>query len=189
MPAVQQSATDGLGLLLVDMQDAFLRTISERACLVRRCRLAVSAATLLGIPVAITEQVPRKLGPTLPELSSAAADACVFPKTAFSALAAEGVEAWLENFGITHLLIAGIETPVCIYQTALDAAQRGLAATVLTDCVGARRPADAAAAIAFLTARTQLAFVPCESLFYSLIHHAQHPLFRQWTQLVKEASC
>lgn len=188
MPPVQQTATEGLGLLLVDMQDGFLCPIPAREQLVRRCRLALQAATLFGIPVAISEQAPDKLGPTVPELLAAAPGAEVFPKTAFSALRARCMDAWLAGHSIRHLLLAGIETPICIYQTALDAAQRDLPLTLLTDCLGARRVDDAAAVLAFLAARTPHAFIPCESLFYSLLGDAQAPLFREWTKLVKEAS-
>jgi len=189
MPAVQHTATEGLGLLLVDMQEGVLRAVPTRDVVAARCRLAVSAATLLGIPVAFSEQVPAKLGHTLPALLEAAPGAQVFAKSAFSALRAQGIDAWLEGYSIRHLLLAGIETPVCIYQTALDAAQRELPATLLTDCLGAGRPEDAASVLAFLAARTRHAFIPCERLFYSLLGSAEHPCFRDWTRLVKEARC
>src|SRR5688572_33111212 len=78
-------------LLCVDMQPAFLRVMPDAESLQRRCEFTVACAVGLGIPVAFTEQVPEKLGGTLPELLGLAPQASVWPKNTFSALADEGI--------------------------------------------------------------------------------------------------
>jgi nicotinamidase-related amidase len=172
-------------LLGVDLQPVFLGAVVDGARLQRRCAFTVAAATGLGLPVAFTEQVPHKLGGTAPELLALAPGATVFAKSTFSALADESIrEALLDRIGVDHLLLCGVETPVCIYQTALAALTAGVPVTVLSDGVGARRPDDAAACLAAL--RHHGAHVlPAETVFYSLLRDVQHPFFKAYTQLVK----
>jgi nicotinamidase-related amidase len=179
------ATSSGALLLCIDMQPVFVRAIAEGARVQRRCEFAVAAAHGLGLPVAFTEQVPQKLGGTAPELLTLAPGAGVFGKATFSALADDGIrETLLEQRGAEHLLLCGIETPVCVYQTAVAALAAGLQVTVLSDAVGARRPDDAAVCLAAL-ARAGAHVLPAETVFYALLHDVKHPFFKAYTQLVK----
>jgi nicotinamidase-related amidase len=183
--AAAPSHPSDLLLLAVDLQPGLLAAIDPAGELTRDCRFALAAATGLGIPVAFTEQVPAKLGATPAVLRGAAPAAPVWAKETFSVLGdptARG--ALLAPGGPRHLLLAGIETPICVYQTAIDALRAELEVTVLTDCVGARRPADAAAALGAL-ARLGCHLLPAETVLYSLVQDARHPFFRDLTALVK----
>src|SRR5262249_51440259 len=151
----------------------------------RRCEFAVAAAVGLGIPVGFTEQVPQKMGPTAPELLQLAPQAPVWGKMTFSALADDGIrDALLRQRDLQHILLCGIETPVCVYQTALAAKADQLQVTVLSDAVGARRVDDARAALDAL-ARGGVHLVPAETVFYSLLRDVGHAFFREYTRLVK----
>lgn len=171
-------------LLVVDVQPVFLDAIHDGAGVLHRTRFAVEAARGLGLPVAFTEQVPQKLGGTAPELRALAGEAPVFAKDTFSAWGAVGLPEWLEERSIEHVLLAGIETPVCVYQTALGALAEERQVTLLSDCLGARRPDDAAAVLAHL-ARLGCHPLPAETVFYSILESTRHPFFREFTQLVK----
>lgn len=183
--AAASSPPSDLLLLAVDLQPGLLAAIDPAGPLTRDCRFALAAATGLGLPVAFTEQVPTKLGATVTGLRAAAPAAPVWAKQTFSALGDEAVRgALLGPAGPRHLLLAGIETPICVYQTAIDALRAELEVTVLTDCVGARRTTDAAAALGAL-ARLGCHLLPAETVFYSLVQDASHPFFRGLTALVK----
>lgn len=172
-------------LLCVDMQPIFVRAMADPAEVQRRCAFALAAAQGLGLPVAFTEQVPQKLGPTEPALRALAPDAPVFAKGTFSALADDGIrQALLRDHAVEHLLICGIETPVCVYQTAVDTLASGIRVTILSDAVGARRPADALACLATLR-HAGAHVLPAETVFYALLHDVAHPFFKAYTQLVK----
>ncbi|MGA2052636.1 MAG: isochorismatase family protein [Opitutales bacterium] len=180
-------APPGLALLLVDVQDAFLRSLPAGGhSLTRRCAFAAATARLLGIPIAFSEQAPAKLGPTTAVVRDVAgSDAPAFAKTSFSAFAAEGLEPWLRGHGITHLLVAGLETPICVYLTVLDALAADCEATVLVDATGGRRADD------FPPVWRQLEIagarlLPSETVFYSIIRDATHSRFRAFTALVKQ---
>jgi len=174
-----------LALLCVDMQPAFLAAMHRGAEVSKRCAFALQASVGLGVPVVFTEQVPEKLGATAPELLQLAPDAKVFPKRTFSALADEPTLAWLPDNGTEHILLCGLETPVCVYQTALDALQLGWQVTVLSDAVAARRPDDATSCFAALR-HAGVAVLPSETVFYAMLRETTHPFFREFTRLVKQ---
>jgi hypothetical protein len=166
----------------------FMRAIAEGGRVQRRCAFAIAAAVGIGVPVGFSEQVPQKLGGTAPELLALAPHASVWPKITFSAMADEGIrDALLRQRNVQHLIVCGIETPVCVYQTAMAALAEDMHVTVLSDAVGARRPDDAAACLAAL-ARGGAHVLPAETVFYALLHEVSHPFFRAYTQLVKSYS-
>ena len=172
-------------LLCIDLQPAFLAAIPDNQRVLWRCSFALEVARGLGLPVVFTEQVPAKLGPTAPDLLALAEKPAVLAKDAFSALGDPAIAAHLKAGGTKHLLVCGIETPVCVYQTTRDAREAGYHVTVLSDCVGARRPGDAAAVLAHL-AQAGCSVLPAETVFYALLRDAKHPFFRAYTQLVKK---
>jgi nicotinamidase-related amidase len=171
-------------LLCLDMQPAFLAAIPDRRRVHWRCSFALEAARGLGMPVLFTEQVPAKLGGTAEELLALCDEPVVQGKLAFSAFGDKKISAYIRGSGLAHLLICGIETPVCVYQTAVDALKAGFKVTLLADCIGARRADDAALVLAHLT-QAGCAVLPAETVFYSLLHEARHPFFRHYTALVK----
>jgi nicotinamidase-related amidase len=180
------AAREGTLLLCVDMQPVFVRAVADGAAVLGRCRFAVAAAQGLGIAVAFTEQVPGKLGGTDPSLLALVRSPEIHAKSEFSALGpGSAVLAAAAARGVSHVLVCGVETPVCVFQTAMDALRAGLAATILSDCVGARRSADAAACLDLLS-RSGARVMPSETLFYGLLEDAKHPFFREFTELVKK---
>ena len=172
----------GTALLCIDVQPVFVRAVADGEHLLRRCQFAVAAAHGLGLRVVFSEQVPAKLGGTAPELLALAPGAPALGKATFSALADDAIRAALAP--AEHLLICGLETPICVYQTTLDALRAGLHVTILSDAVGARRPADAAACLEAL-ARAGAHILPSETVFYALLGDVRHPFFKTFTQLVK----
>lgn len=182
------SPINHLGLLCIDLQDGFLKAIPDRDALLRRCRFTIEAAELLGVSIAATEQLPEKLGATNESLSKLwADDTPVFAKSSFSAVEAEGLHRWIEANQIDHVLLMGIEVPICIYQTAVQALGEDLGVTLLSDCVSQRRLEDREPVFQQLLAM-EAHILPSETIFYSLLGSAEHPQFRDYTTLVKAAS-
>lgn len=172
-------------LLCVDLQPVFIDVIPNSARMLRRCSFAIEAAQILGMPVAFTEQVPQKLGGVSTDLRNLTRKSHVFGKSTFSALADDGIRDALRMLNVEHLIVCGLETPICVYQTALDAMDAHFQVTILSDAVGARRPDDAAMCLESL-ARTGAYVLPAETVFYSVIGSSTHPAFKGFTQLVKK---
>ena len=176
-----------LGLLLIDFQDVFLKEIPDRERLLKRSTFALKAAELLGVSVAVTEQVPEKLGATTEVLSGSwDINTPIFEKSAFSAFEAAGLQRWIESKQIDHLLLAGIETSICVYQSALQALGADIGVTLLSDCISERRLEDRAPVLEQLLSM-DAHILPSETIFYSLLGSAEHPQFREFNELVKEA--
>ena len=173
-------------LLLVDVQKVFLRVIARSQRLLSRCIFAAEASHLLGIPVLFTEQLPEKLGGIHPDLAKYSTDVLRFPKSCFSALGSVDLCAALSKSASRHLLVDGLETPICIYQTAVQALREDFEVTLLTDCIGARRKEDAAAVLNYLGRQENCHLLPSETVFYSLLGGADHRQFRRFTTLVKK---
>lgn len=174
-------------LLVIDAQPTLLGVAPDGAAVLARCRLAVAGARLLGLPVLFTEQAPAKLGATDPSLLAAAGETpTVFAKTTFSALGAEGLLEALRDRGVDHLLLAGVEGPICVHQTAVQALAEDFGVTLLGDAIGARRPGDQALVLEALR-RAGAHVLPVETVLYSLMGGAEHPRFREMAGLVKAA--
>ena len=174
-----------LGLLLIDFQDPFLNAMPDRERLLKRTSFAIEAASLLQCPIALTEQLPEKLGNTTAELKQLLPqNTPIFDKSAFSAMEAEGINRWLESNQIDHLLLVGIETSICIYQTALQAQSVNTGVTLLSDCISERRAEDRDPVLKQLL-YMDVHVLPSETIFYSLLGSADHPQFREFTQIVK----
>jgi nicotinamidase-related amidase len=184
MPPEDSPASETM-LLCVDMQPIFLKSIGEGGRLLRRCAFAIAAARGLGFQIAFTEQIPAKLGNTAPELTSLAAGAPIWDKSAFSALGDARIRDEIRDRKPREILVCGLETSVCVYQTAVGAASEGYQVTVFGDCVGARRPDDASAALHALE-RKGIGVLPSETFFYAHLRDAGHPFFRSYTKLVKD---
>ena len=152
--------------------------------MVQRTSLAIAAAQGLELPTLFTEQVPHKLGATSPELLALAPSARVFAKESFSAFADESTRDAIAAYSPQRILICGLETPVCIYQTTLDALRAGYQVTLLSDALGARRSDDTRDCLATLRGRGA-EILPVETVFYALLKNVQHPFFKAYTQLVK----
>lgn len=173
-------------LLCVDLQPVFLNAVANKDPFVRRCAFAIEAAKGLGLPVVFTEQVPQKLGTTEASLLALCDKPVQLGKTTFSALADHGIrDALLQTYGADHLLVIGLETPICVYQTAIDAIRSEIPVTLFADCLAARRPADAELALDALK-RAGANVLPSETVFYSMLGDTHHPFFKGYTQLVKK---
>lgn len=183
------SGNTQLALLAVDLQPVFLDVIPNGAELQQRSLFALEVASLLGIPVFLTEQCPEKLGHTDEKIKEAAGPkAQYYSKTSFSAFGAEGLKEKFKQLGVQHLLVIGLEVPICIYNTTLEAGDQDIACTLLSDCISGRRQQDSEVCLQFLRDRADCHILPSETVFYSLIRDAKDPIFRDFTKLVKKYS-
>ena len=121
-------------LVVVDVQEAFRPAVLGFERVVHNAAVLVQGARALGVPVVATEQYPRGLGATVPELAEHLDGAKPIEKTVFSAAAADGFELG----GRDQALLCGIESHVCVSQTAHDLLDRGIEVHVARDAVTSR---------------------------------------------------
>jgi nicotinamidase-related amidase len=167
-------------VLVVDMQAKLLPAIVDAEARVSATIKLIEGAKVLGVPVHATEQYPAGLGATDPRVA-ACLSARPFEKMQFSAFTRE-VEQAVAHRG--HIILAGIETHVCIQQTALELVRRGRKVWLCAECTGSRRELDRE--IAFERLRhAGVAVTTVESVLFELMHSASAPEFKQILKLVK----
>ncbi len=121
-------------LVVVDVQEAFRKAVLEFERIASNAGVLVQAAHVLDLPIVMTEQYPKGLGATVPEVAEHAQGVEPLSKTVFSATAADG----FDLDGRDQVLLCGIETHVCVYQTALGLLDDGVEVQVAADAVSSR---------------------------------------------------
>jgi nicotinamidase-related amidase len=170
----------------VDVQERLFNAMDaeRRDDMVANVKILVSAARRLDVPVLVTEQYPKGLGRTLPELRSLLGDTPPFEKTAFSCCGADGFMDRLRALGADHVILTGIEAHVCVLLTALDLLTRGLRVSIVADAVCSRRPANLE--IGLGQARQASAVVTAtETVVFQLLGGADSDAFRELSKLLR----
>ncbi len=130
---------DDSRLLIVDVQEIFVPVIPDAESMIENCRKLLAGARILGIPAAATEQYPKGLGRTVPALASFFED--IPEKLRFSSAECVGWTA-AEQDERFKVVVAGIETHVCILQTALDLMAAGYQVYLPADALASQKPVD-----------------------------------------------
>jgi len=126
---------DRTTLIVVDVQEAFRKAIPDFERIAKATATLIEGAEVIGIPIVITEQYPKGLGGTVPEVAEHLPDGVrPLEKMVFAASEAEG----FELDGRDQALVCGIETHVCVNQTALDLLASGVDVQVAEDAVSSR---------------------------------------------------
>jgi nicotinamidase-related amidase len=173
------------GLLVVDVQEKLIGLVQGHRPLVWNLRRLIDGATLLGLPVTATEQYPQKLGGTVPELASRLGQRP--SKRAFSCAECGEVFADFQRRGVFKLLVAGIETHVCVQQTVMDLLAAGLRIYIPVDAVGSRHDVDHQTALRRMES-SGASLTTTESALFEWCQTSAAPEFKQISQLVRESS-
>jgi nicotinamidase-related amidase len=173
-------------LTVVDVQERLFNAMDaeRRDDMVSNVKILASAARRLDVPVLLTEQYPKGLGRTLPEVKALLADVAPFEKTAFSCAGAEGFMDRVKALGADHVILTGIEAHVCVLLTALDLLGRGLKVSVVADAVCSRRAANLE--IGLGQARQAGAVITAtETVVFQLLGGADSDAFRELSKLLR----
>ncbi|MEW6720964.1 MAG: hydrolase [Thermodesulfobacteriota bacterium] len=175
-------------LVVIDVQERLVPAIDKE--LYERSRknivVAIEAAGVLGVPILLTEQYPKGLGRTVPQILQALEGRPheLVEKTTFSCARDEGFLSVLAKTGRRQVILAGMETHVCVYQTALDLLNAGYEVFVLDDGVSSRYPHNHRSGIeAMRDAGVRL--VPMETAVFQLLKVAATPEFKKISSLLR----
>jgi nicotinamidase-related amidase len=176
-------------LLVVDLQERLVPAIDEGDRVLHNVNLLVRGAERLGVPVTVTEQYPKGLGPTVaPVRDALGSDAAILPKTTFSAAedpaAAERISG-LAGAGRDQLVVCGVEAHVCVLQSALGFKRAGAEVFVVGDAVSSRSPHSVQAACARLL-HAGCHWVTAEMALFEWMERAGTEAFRALSPLLKE---
>ena len=171
-------------LLIVDVQQGLAPVMAEPRRVYRGCSLLMRAAVRLGIPLVVSEQYPKGLGQTVGELLELAPAGSVMAKLHFSCASDTAILERFQGLGRKQMVIAGIESHVCVLQSALGFKAEGFEPVVVADACSSRTD------VSYQTAMLRLAangvqVVTVEMVIFEWLHRAGTPEFKELSALLK----
>lgn len=166
-------------LVVVDVQEKLLPPIFEKERVLAGARLLLRTARTLELPVVLTTQYQKGLGPTVPEIRELVPDLEPLDKTAFGCFGSAGFEQRLRQLaGRDQLLVAGIESHICVCQTVLGALAAGYTVHLASDAVSSRSEADWRVGLSRME-RAGAWISSTEMAVYELLGRSDSPAFKQ----------
>ncbi|MEO6588170.1 MAG: hydrolase [Pyrinomonadaceae bacterium] len=172
-------------LVVVDIQEAFRSVISEFPIIASQASKIVSGFQILDLPIFVTEQYPKGLGRTAEEiLMNLPADFEIFEKTTFSSCGSNEFNDKIKERNISQVLLCGLETHICVNQTAHSLLNRGIEVHLLTDVVGSRYTSDKETALQKMKLNGVMPS-SIEMALFELLRDAKHEQFKEIQNLIK----
>ncbi|MFC1723382.1 hydrolase [Nanoarchaeota archaeon] len=166
--------------VMVDMQEKFLPVIADIDTIIKNSDILIQASKILNIPLISTEQYPKGLGPTIDSLSQPDP----IEKVEFSCFGSEKFSKKIQDIKPTSLILFGIETHVCILQTALEALKKGIKTYVIADATSSRTKENKRLALDHLRHKGANIY-STEMLLFQLLKKAGTEEFKEISKLIK----
>lgn len=128
--------------LIIDIQDRLFPVMDGKENLLANCTRLIEGLQILGVPLTVTQQYTKGLGSTVTEISSLFLNFFPIEKNTFSCMDEPVFAVHLSNSGKTNVIICGIESHVCVLQTAVDLRENGYHPIVIADCISSRNPEE-----------------------------------------------
>jgi nicotinamidase-related amidase len=176
--------TDTTVLLLIDFQEKLFPAMHDKEKLLRNIVKLIKGARVLEIPIILTEQYPKGLGPTIPEIKELLPDVKAIEKICFNCGDEESFNKALDSLKRRQVLIAGIEAHICVYQTAMALSRAGYQVEVVSDCVSSRDPENKLVAL-FKMGAAGISPTTTETALFELLKVAKGDKFKQISNIVK----
>ena len=180
-------APENVCLQVIDVQESLMAKIHEADRVTAKVGLMLRAAEILGIPVVANTQYRKGLGPYVDEIEALVADITRFDKVEFNGVANAETGAFFDGLpkSVSTVALVGVETHICVYQTAMGLLDRGFDVWVVSDGVSSRNLDDHQSGMARMASMGGSAG-PAEMLIYELLGRAGTPQFKQILPLIIE---
>ncbi|NQU39465.1 MAG: isochorismatase family protein [Lentisphaerae bacterium] len=170
--------------VLVDVQGKLASVMHNRESLFRNLETLLRGMQALHVPVIWMEQIPEKMGPTLPNLAELMKEQTPIAKSSFSCCGSDAFLKELRKTNPRQIVLAGIEAHVCVYQTACDLLDLGFEVEVVADAVSSRTSSTCTTALRRIS-DAGAGVTSVETILFELMRTAEHPAFRDVLRLVK----
>jgi nicotinamidase-related amidase len=173
-------------LLVIDVQERLFAAMEAdgRDEMIRNIKVLATTARRLSVPILMTEQYPRGLGRTLPELAALLDGVVAVEKTAFSCCGAPGFVDRVRALGGDHVILVGLEAHVCVLLTALDLLGQGFRVSVVADAVCSRRRETRELGLA-QARQAGVVVAATETVVFQLLGRADTDAFREIAKLLR----
>lgn len=168
-------------LLIIDVQEKLLNAVFNKDSLERNANIISKATEILNIPKIVTEQYPQGLGESINGIKD---NASVFVKTSFNALSDVNLQDELKALGKKQVIIFGIETHICVYQSVVALLELGYDVNVVVDACGSRSEFEYNKALNLMS-EYGAKIKTTEMVLFELIKSSKHPNFKEIQSLIK----
>ncbi|HCG7154845.1 TPA: hydrolase [Vibrio parahaemolyticus] len=173
------------GLIVVDVQGKLATLMHESDALIENITKLVKGAKALDLPILWLEQNPERLGPTAEPIREVLESTHLpITKYTFDGCKEATFKVAVENAKVDTWLVCGIESHICVYQTAVSLRQSGYRVELVTDCVSSRTAVNKALALAKLTANG-VVLTGLEMCLYEIVEDCRAPEFKEILALIK----
>ncbi|MEE9913400.1 MAG: hydrolase [Deltaproteobacteria bacterium] len=171
-------------LIMIDFQGNLAQAMVDRENLFANNARLIRGFQAFNLPIMATEQIPAKLGPTIPELAGELTGVKPIAKETFSCWANQAFHDQLESLTRRHVVLTGIECHICVYQTALDLIANGYTVHLVADAVSSRTPENRDIGIQAI-GRAGAQITSTEMVLFELLRTAADPKAREIFKIVK----
>ncbi|SFM53401.1 isochorismatase family protein [Thermodesulforhabdus norvegica] len=172
-------------LLLVDVQKTLLDPCVRQEQVVKNCHALIEICQILDIPIVFTTHNAEKLGPFLPELVERVANPTILNKLEFSCFENDSIRSAVEQLGRRTLLLAGMESHICVFHTGAHALRLGYRVDLATDAVTSRSEENRLIGIKRLQQAGAI-MSSTEMIIFELLNRAGTEEFRKALPLLKK---
>ncbi|MDA1090532.1 MAG: hydrolase [Proteobacteria bacterium] len=171
-------------LIVIDVQERLVPAMQAPARVIRNIQTLMTAASRLGIPMLLTEQYPKGLGPIVPELQDLAKNGKVFEKMHFSCMNEPSFAAAFKALDRRQAIIVGMEAHICVMQTGVNLMEDGFDIFVVTDATSSRTLESEKACLDRLSA-DGAGIVTTEMVVFEWLGRAGTPEFKDLLEKIK----
>ena len=171
-------------LVVVDVQGKLAELMHDKERVFNNIAILIKSAKLLDMPIIFCQQVPSALGPTIPQLAELLEGIDPVDKYTFSCCGNESFVDRIKQYKPEHVLLTGIETHICVYQTAMDLLDREIDVNIIADAVSSRTHENKHVALTRLDSEGA-SISTTEMALFELLKDAKHPKFRDIAKLIK----
>ncbi len=171
-------------LIVTDVQGKLAQLMVEKESLFQNLQRIIRGARVLEIPILWLEQNPAGLGPTVPEVAECMPDLTPIPKRCFSCCDHDGAMEALKSTGRRQILLTGIESHICIYQSAIALTDRGYHVEIVADAVSSRTEANKKIGLE-KSRRKGAEITSVETALFELVRVAEGDPFKKILEIVK----
>ena len=171
-------------LTIIDIQGNLAHAMHDKESLFKNVKQLIKGFAALEIPIILTEQNPKGLGPTLTEIKELLPDIMAIPKMSFSCCDEMAYMDAVKKPGKKQIVIAGIEAHICVYQTSAALTDMGYEVHVVTDAVTSRFPENKKLALKKM-GRMGIEMTSVEMALFELLKTAEHEKFREIVKIIK----
>ena len=177
-------SSDKVVMVVVDVQERLIPHIWEKEKIIKNMQILIKGMEILNVPILLTEQYPEGLGETIPQIKKLLSDVSPISKMTFDCSNNKNFMDRINGLKRKQVLLCGIESHVCIYQTAIGLRDAGYEVQVVADSVSSRREANKEIALQRMR-NSWVGITSVETVLFELLKTAEGKEFKEILKLVR----